>query len=276
MDFELPEQHKMVLDLMLDFVKKEVTPEVVRGFEEKEEFPKGLVKKLGELGFLGIFVPEEYGGMGMDILAYAIDEEELARAWASLGLIMSANNSLSIYPILKFGDERQKRKYLFSLARGRFLGCLALTEPEAGSDLTSIGTFADKDGSYWRISGEKTLITNASEAQICVLVTRTGKDPHKGLTAFIVETNSPGFKAGKPEKKMGLLCSPTCGIVLDDCLVPQENMLGDIGDGFTIALETLFAGRINIGAQALGIAQGAFDLALAYTKERKQFGRPIS
>jgi len=276
MDFELSEQHKMVRDLMRDFVKKEVTPEVVRKFEEKEEFPKELVRKLGERGFMGIFVPEEYGGFGIDILSYAIAEEELARVWASLGLIMSANNSLSIYPILKFGDERQKRKYLFSLAKGRFLGCLALTEPEAGSDLTSIRTFADKDGPYWRISGGKTLITNASEAQICVLVARTGKDPHKGLTAFIIETNSPGFQAGKPEKKMGLLCSPTCGIVLDDCLVSQENILGNIGDGFTIALETLFAGRINIGAQALGIAQGAFDLALAYTKERKQFGRPIS
>jgi alkylation response protein AidB-like acyl-CoA dehydrogenase len=275
MEFDLSKELKMVKEAVRDFAKKEIKPKV-REFEEREEFPKEIVKGLGELGFMGIFVPEKYGGMGLDTLAYTIVEEELARVWASLGLILSANNSLSIYPILKFGTESQKQKYLPAMARGENLGCLALTEPDAGSDLAGIQTRAKKNGSIWNISGVKSLITNASEAQICVLVARTGKDLHKGLTAFIIKTSAPGFAVSKIEKKMGLYSSPTCEISLKDCPVPKENILGKLGDGFKIAVETLNSGRINIAAQAVGIAQGAFDLALEYSKKRRQFKKPIS
>lgn len=274
MDFELNEEHKMIRAQMRDFAEKELKP-YVREYEDQAKFPREFVARLAELGFMGIFVPEGYGGQGADILAYAIAEEGLARIWASLGLIMSANNSLSAYPILTFGTEEQKQKYLPLLARGKKLGCFALTEPEAGSDVASIKTLAERDGRFWRVSGIKRFITNASEAQICVLVARTDKHPHKGLTAFIVDLPVPGFIVGEPEKKMGLHCSPTCEIFLDDCHLPQDSILGEVGQGFKVAMETLNAGRINIAAQALGIAQGAYDLAFAYAQQRKQFGRAI-
>lgn len=273
MDFGLSEEHKLIQLSMREFAEKEVKPKV-REFEEREEFPRELVEKLGKLGFMGIFVPEKYGGAGFDTLAYAIAEEELGRVWAALGLIMSANNSLCVYPILRFGTEEQKQKYLVPLAKGEKLGCLALTEPNAGSDLTSINSSAEKEGAVWRISGTKALITNASEAQICVYVARTGEDPHKGLTAFIIEIG-PGFET-RVEKKMGLLSSPTCEITLDNYLVPDENILGELGSGFKVAVETLDAGRINIAAQALGIAQAAFDDALKYSQKREQFKKPLS
>lgn len=275
MNFKLSEGHKMIQNLMRDFAEKEVKPKV-REFEERGEFPRELVKKLGEMGFMGIFVPEKYGGMGSDILAYAIAEEELARVWPALGLIMSANNSLSIDPILEFGTEEQKQKYLVPLAKGEKLGCLALTEPEAGSDLASVRAAAKKEGEVWKISGTKCLITNASEAQICVFLARTGEEPgNKGLTTFIIESSFPGYAVTKIEKKMGLHSSLTAEITLDDCQVPEENILGELGGGFKIAMRTLDAGRINIAAQSVGTAQGAFDLAWAYVQERKQFGKSL-
>lgn len=274
MDFELSETHKMIRSLVRDFAENEVKPKVKE--LEKEEFPNDLVKRLGELGLMGIFVPEQYGGMGADTLAYAIAEEELARISPALGLIMSANNSLSINPILEFGTEAQRQKYLVPLAKGEKLGCLALTEPEAGSDLASAKSPAKKEGELWKISGTKSLITNASVAQVCVFLARTGEDPHKGLTTFIIETNTPGFAVTKIEKKMGLPASLTAEITLTDCQVPEENILGGVGNGFDkVAMKTLDAGRINIAAQAVGTAQGAFDLAWAYVQERKQFGQPL-
>lgn len=274
MDFKLAEQHEMIRTSMREFAEKEARPRV-REFEEQEKFPKELAKKLGELGFMGIFVPENYAGTGADILAYAIAEEELARVWPALGLIMSANNSLSIFPILEFGTEEQKQKYLVPLAKGEKLGCLALTEPEAGSDLAAVKSSAKKEGDFWKISGVKCLITNASEAQTCVFLARTGEDRHKGLTTFIVDTSTPGFSVTKIEKKMGLHASLTAEITLNDCLIPEANVLGGLGGGFKVAITTLDAGRINIAAQSVGTAQGAFDLVFKYVQERKQFGKPL-
>lgn len=276
MDFKLSEEHKMIRDLMRDFAKKEVKP-WVEEFEVRREFPKDLVQKLGELGFMGIFVPEKYGGGGSDVLAYAIAEEELARVWASLGLIMSVNNSLSCSPILKFGTEEQKQKYLTPLARGTQLGCYALTEPEVGSDVAGIKAMAELENGIWVLNGIKLFITNASQAQICVLIAKTSESENdwkkrEHLSAFIVETSTPGFKVEKIEKKMGLHSSPTCEIILENCQVPKENVLGQIGDGWKVAMHTLNGGRINIAAQAIGISQGAYEEALQYAKKRKMFG----
>jgi len=275
MDFELCEEHKMIQGLMRDFAEKEVRPKV-KDFEEKEEFPAELVKKLGEMGFMGIFVPRQYGGQGSDMLAYAIAEEELARDWASLGLIMSANNSLSAAPILKFGSEEQKQKYLVPLAKGEKLGCYALTEPEAGSDAAGLKTTAKLENGVWVLNGAKRFITNVSQAQTCVLIAKTSnelndKKAHKHLSAFIIEIPSAGFKVEKPEKKMGLHCSPTCEIILEDCKVQNENLLGQIGDGWKVAMYTLNGGRINIAAQAIGISRAAFEEAVQYAKDRKMF-----
>lgn len=271
MDFELSEGHKMIRNLMRDFAENEVRPKVEE-FEKSKEFPKELVEKLGELGFMGIFVPEKYGGAGLDVLAYAIAEEELAKVWASLGLIMSANNSLSGAPILEWGTEEQKLKYLVPLAKGKTLGCYALTEPDAGSDVAGLKTSAINGKGVWLASGQKQFITNVALAQTCVLIARTGSDPHRGLTAFIVETSSPGFSVPKIEDKMGLYCSPTSPIILNDCQIPEANMLGREGDGWKVAMQTLNGGRINIAAQAVGIAQGAFEEAVKYAKSRTMFG----
>lgn len=279
MDFNLLEMHNMVLILMRNFAEKEVRPKV-KELEERGEFPKELAQKLGEMGFMGIFVPEQYGGEGLDVLSYVIAEEELARVWASLGLIMSANNSLSSAPILKFGTEEQKQKYLVDLARGTKLGCYALTEPDAGSDVARIKTTAKFENGQWALNGVKRFITNASQAQTCVLIAKTSENEtarknRKHLSAFIVETSDPGFKVVKIEKKMGLHCSPTCEIVLEDCKVPAENILGLVGDGWQIAMHTLNGGRINIAAQSVGISQAAYEEALSYAKERKMFGAKL-
>ncbi|MBI2450161.1 MAG: acyl-CoA dehydrogenase family protein [Candidatus Nealsonbacteria bacterium] len=274
MDFRLSEEHAGIRNLMREFAEKEVRPRI-KEFEEKGKFPKELVEKLGEMGFMGIFVPEQYGGMGSDILAYAIAEEELARVWASLALIMSANNSLSGAPILEWGNEDQKKKYLASLAQGKALGCYALTEPDAGSDVTRIKTRAVRNDNGWVINGTKQFITNVAKAKVCVLIARTSDHPHHGLSAFIVETSTPGFSVPKIEKKMGLHCSPTSPIVLTDCQVSHANMLGQEGDGWKVAMQTLNGGRINIAAQAVGIAQGAFEEAVNYARNRQMFGKRL-
>lgn len=276
MDFKLNEEQRMIRDLMRNFAEREVRPRV-QEFEEKREFPTELTKRLGELGFMGIFVPQQYGGLGMDILAYAVIEEELARVWASLGLIMSANNSLSGAPILEFGTEEQKQKYLVPLAQGKELGCYALTEPNAGSDAAALKTTARLENGMWILNGSKRFITNVSQAKTCVLIARTSADEadrkkHRHLSAFIVETIVPGFRVGRAEEKMSLRCSPACEVFLEDCRIPQGNLLGEVGDGWKVAMRTLNGGRINIAAQSLGISQGAYEEALSYAKERKMFG----
>ena len=268
-------EYQMIKDTVRKFASK-IPVEKINRFEETETYPYPFVARLGELGLMGILIPAEYGGAGMDNLAYAIAEEELSRVWAGLGLIMSANNSLSGYPILTYGNEEQKQKYLPALATGKKLGCYALTEPDAGSDPASLKTKAEKQRDIYIINGVKRFITNASKADICIIIARTGTEKHKGLSAFIVETNSPGFQIAKIEKKLGLLCSPTCEIVLENVEIPIENLLGKEGDGFKIVMDTLNCGRINIAAQALGISQGAFELTRDYAKERIQFGQPIA
>ena len=273
--FALSEGHKMLREMLREFAAKEVKPQVAE-FEERKEFPAEIVKRLGEMGFMGIAVPEKYGGAGMDTLAYAIAEEEIASVWASLGLIMSANNSLSCSPILEWGTEKQKQQYLVPLASGQKLGCYALTEPDAGSDAANQKTMARRDGKYYVISGAKRFITNVSKADTCVVIARTGEDRHRGLSAFIVETATPGFVVGRAEDKMGLHCVPTCEIILEDCRVPKENLLGGEGAGWKVAMKTLNGGRINIAAQAVGIAQGAFREAVLHALNRRQFGKPIA
>lgn len=273
--FELAEEYKMLQAMVRELVEREVKPQI-EAFEQKSEFPAELVRRLGELGFMGITIPEKYGGAGMDTLSYAIAEEEIASVWASLGLIMSANNSLSCAPIFEWGNEKQKQQYLVPLASGQKLGCYALTESDAGSDAANQKTIARRSGKYYVISGTKRLITNASRADICILIARTGEDRHRGLSAFIVETATPGFKVARAEDKMGLRCAPTCEVVLEECRAPKENLLGGEGNGWNVAMKTLNGGRINIAAQAVGIAAGALKEAIKHSCNRRQFGRSIA
>lgn len=275
MDFELSQEQKMIQEMVRNFVKREVKPEIEE-YEEAETFPMPLVKKAAKLGLLGIIVPEEYGGAGADTISYCLMEEEIAKISAGLGLIMSANNSLSCTPILNHGTEEQKQKYLVPLAKGDKLGCWLLTEPGAGSDVAGIKSTARLEGDYWVLNGNKIFVTNGSVADICVGVFRTGPDRHKGLTAFIIEGSSPGLIVGKVEKKMGLKCSLTAQLFFDDCKIPKENLLGEIGQGFKVAMQTLNGGRVNIAAQSLGVAKGAFQEAFAYAQIREQFGKKIS
>ncbi len=275
MDFELQEEQKMVRDLAKSFVDNEVRPRIEE-YEEKETFPWPIVKRAAELGLLGLIIPAKYGGGGADTISYCLVEEEIAKISAGLGLIISANNSLSCTPIMEHGSEEQKQKYLPPLAKGEKLGCWLLTEPGAGSDVAGIKSSARLEGDSWLLQGEKIFVTNGSVADICVGVFRTDQDRHKGLNAFIIEKNAPGFSVAKIEKKMGLKCSLTAQLLVDNCRIPKENLLGNVGDGFKIAMQTLTGGRVNIAAQSLGVAKGAFEEALKYAKERKQFGKAIA
>ncbi|MBI4837477.1 MAG: acyl-CoA dehydrogenase family protein [Candidatus Portnoybacteria bacterium] len=275
MDFEFSQEQKMIQGMVRDFVKREVKPEIEE-YEETESFPMPLVKKAAGLGLLGIIIPEKYGGAGADTISYCLMEEEIAKISAGLGLIMSANNSLSCTPILDHGTEEQKQKYLVPLAKGDKLGCWLLTEPGAGSDVAGIKSTARLEGNHWVLNGDKIFVTNGSVADICVGVFRTGPDRHKGLTAFIIESSSPGFEVTRVEKKMGLKCSLTAQLFFNNCRIPKENILGGEGQGFKIAMQTLNGGRVNIAAQSLGVAKGAFQEALAYAQNREQFGKKIS
>lgn len=282
MDFALTEEHKMIREMVRNFAEKEIR-HIVSDFDEKGIFPRDLVSRAADLGLMGVTVPAEYGGVGLDTVSYCIVEEELARVWASFGLIISANNSLSCAPIFNHGTEEQKKKYLIPLAKGEKLGCYAQTEPNAGSDVSGISTkasFDEKAGQYV-INGNKTFITNGDVAAICVLIARTSRKVvvnnkvHQGLSAFIVEGGTPGFLVGKHENKMGIRGSSTVELIFDNCRIPKENILGKEGDGFKIAMQTLNGGRINIAAQAVGIARGALEESLKYSKERKQFGQSL-
>ena len=276
MDLKLTEEQEMVRKMARDFAQTEVAP-IAAEMDEKGEVPFGNIKKMGRLGLLGLTAPEEYGGGGADTVSYVVALEEIAKACASTAVVMAVQNSLVNYALARFGTEEQKRKFLVPLAQGEKIGAYALTEPEAGSDAAAIRTRAVRDGDEYVINGTKHFITNGGFADIVILYATV--DPSKGyrgITAFIVEKGTPGFSTGKEENKMGIRATNTCELIFQDCRVPVANRLGDEGQGFKIALSALDAGRIGIGAQAVGIAQAAYEAALEYAKTRVQFGQPIA
>ena len=276
MDFKLSKEHEMARTLFRDFAQNEVKP-FAQEVDETEIFPRETVTKMQKYGFLGIDIPKQYGGQGCDSLAYVMAIEEISKVCATTGVILSAHTSLCCGPILKFGSEEQKQKYLVPLASGKKLGAFALTEPNAGTDAAGQQTKAVLDGDEWVLNGSKIFITNGKEADIYIVFAMTDKAlGTKGISAFIVEKGTPGFTFGTKEKKMGIRGSSTYELVFTDCRIPKENLLGAQGKGFSIAMQTLDGGRIGIAAQALGIAAGALDCAVAYVKERKQFGRALA
>ncbi|KZZ83803.1 MULTISPECIES: acyl-CoA dehydrogenase [Bacillaceae] len=276
MQFKLSEEHEMIRKMVRDFAKKEVEPTAAER-DEEERFDRALFDKMAELGLTGIPWPEEYGGIGSDYLAYVIAVEELSRVCASTGVTLSAHTSLAGWPVYKFGTEEQKQKYLKPMAQGEKIGAYGLTEPGSGSDAGGMKTNAKLDGDHYVLNGSKIFITNGGIADIYIVFAVTDADQkHKGTTAFIVESSFPGFSVGKKEKKLGIRSSPTTEIIFEDCRVPKENMLGEEGEGFKIAMMTLDGGRNGIAAQAVGIAQGALDASVGYAKERQQFGKPIA
>lgn len=275
MEFQLTEDQIMLRDMVRQFAEKEAKPTVAER-DEHAIWPTDLVKKMGELGLMGVAVSEEYGGAGMDYVSYAIVIEELSRVDASLGVIASVNNSLVCYGIEKFGTEEQKRELLTPLASGRMLGAFSLSEPGAGSDAAAQRTIAVRDGDYYIINGVKNWVTNGDHADTIILMAMT--DPSKGtkgITAFLVDTHAPGCRVVKVENKLGIRSAHSCQMAYDDYRLPAWRRLGEEGQGFKIAMTILNAGRIGIAAQAVGIAQGAYEAALAYSKVREQFGKPI-
>ena len=273
---QLPDDVQDIQKLARDFARAEILPGA-QARDHSHEFPADLVRQLGEMGFMGVFVPEAYGGVGMSTLAYVSALEEICYADAGVGVIMSVNNSLAGWPILAFGTHEQKETYLAPIASGEKIGCYALTEPDAGSDAGAQRTRATKVEGGYTLNGTKMWITNGPQAEICVTYANLDPDQrHRTVCAFIVERDNPGFSVGKVEEKMGIACSGTSELVFDDLFVPAENLLFEEKKGFTVAMATLDGGRIGIAAQALGIAQRAFDLALAHSKTRMAFGKPIA
>jgi len=281
MDFTLDKKHEMARGLFKDFAETEVKP-LAQEVDETEEFPWETVKKLQKYGMMGIPVPKEYGGQGCDPLTYIMCVEELSKVCGTTGVIVSAHTSLCVDPILTYGTEEQKQKYLPALCNGQMLGAFALTEPGAGTDAQGAQTKAVLDGDEWVLNGSKCFITNGKVADVYIVIAITSVDvdkkgrKKKNFSAFIVEKNAPGFSFGTKEKKMGIRGSSTYELIFEDCRIPKDSLLGPLGKGFPIAMKTLDGGRIGIAAQALGIAEGALDRAIAYTKERKQFGRTIA
>jgi butyryl-CoA dehydrogenase len=278
MNFELNEEQSLIRETVRDFADNEIAPSAAER-DEEERFDRELMfDKLGELGLTGIVFPEEYGGAGADYISYAIAIEELSRVCASTGVTFACHLSLCATPIFMFGSEEQKQQFLLPLVEGSKLGAFGLTEPSAGSDAGGTKTNAVLDGDEWLINGSKIFITNGEEAETYIIFARTDKEAkkHHGISAFIVEKGSPGFSFGKKEKKMGIRSSPTYELVFENCRIPKANLLGEEGQGFEIAMKTLDRGRIGVAAQALGIAQGAFNAAVEYAKERKQFNTPIA
>lgn len=276
MNFVLTDEQKMTRQMVRDFAEKEVKPSAEER-DEQELFSREIFDKMGELGLTGIPWPEEYGGAESDFISYVIAVEELSRVDASTGTTLSAHISLAGWPLFKYGSEEQKKKYLEPMALGEKLGAFALTETTAGTDATAAQSTARLDGDSYILNGTKIFITNAGEAEIYIVFAMT--DPEKGsrgMSAFIVEKDAPGLAFGKKERKMGLRSSPTLEMIFEDCRVPRENLLGQEGEGLKIALSTLDGGRNGIAAQAVGIAQGALEEAVAYAREREQFGRPIA
>ena len=266
----------MVADMIRDFGAKSIKPKM-REWDESQEFPVEVFKQLGELGLMGVLVPTEYGGSGFGYLEYVTAIAELAKIDGSIGLSMAAHNSLCTGHILQFGNEEQKKKYLPKLATAEWIGAWGLTEPNTGSDAGNMRTVAVQDGDYWVINGAKNFITHGKSGNVAVVIVRTGEvgDSH-GMTAFVIEKGTEGFSAGRKEDKLGMRASETTELIFQDCRVHKDQILGNVGEGFIQAMKVLDGGRISIAALSLGIAQGAFEAALAYSKERSQFNKPIS
>lgn len=275
MNFDLTNDQKMLQDQVKKFADSVLAP-VAPDIDKSGEFPWDNIKKMAELGLLGIIIPEEYGGAGFDYISLAIAIEEISRACASTGVIVAVNNSLVGYPIMQFGNEEQKKKYLPLLCKGEKLGAFGLTEPNAGSDVAAMETTARLNGGHYILNGTKRFITNAGEAGIYVVFAYTDKAlKHKGMSTFIVERDTPGFSLGKHEDLMGIRATANCELIFEDVKIPKENLLGKEGEGFKMCMNTLDVSRIDIGAQAVGIAQSALDESIKYSKERKAFGQPI-
>lgn len=276
MDFNLTEEQIMIRDAARDFAQTELLPGVIER-DEKQQFPAEQIKKMGELGFLGMMVDPLYGGSGLDTVSYVLAMEEISKIDASASVVMSVNNSLVCWGLETFGTEAQKQKYLVPLATGEIIGAFCLSEPEAGSDATSQHTTAIDKGDYYLLNGTKNWITNGSNASVYIVIAQTDvAKGHKGINALIVEKGLPGFVVGNKENKLGIRGSDTHSLMFTDVKVPKENRIGEDGFGFKFAMKTLAGGRIGIAAQALGIASGAYELALKYSKERKTFGKEIS
>lgn len=276
MNFQLTEEQEMLRKMVREFAENEVEP-TARERDEEERFDREIFDQMAELGLTGIPWPEEYGGIGSDFISYCIAVEELSRVCASTGVTLSAHLSLASWPIFAYGTEEQKKNYLKHLATGEALGAFALSEPGAGSDVAAMKTTAEKDGDHYVINGSKSWITNGGEADIYVVFAKTDPEArHRGISAFIIEKGTEGFSFGKKEKKLGIRSSPTTELIFENCRIPKENLLGEEGEGFKIAMRTLDGGRNGIAAQAVGIAQGALDAAISYAKEREQFGKSIA
>ena len=276
MNFELSEEHLMIQKAARDFAQNELKPGVIER-DEHQKFPAEQIKKMGELGFLGMMVDPKYGGGGMDTISYVLAMEEISKVDASCSVVMSVNNSLVCWGLEHFGTEAQKQKYLIPLAKGEKIGAFCLSEPEAGSDATSQRTTAIDMGDHYLLNGTKNWITNGNSASTYLVMAQTdAAKKHKGINCLIVEKGMPGFEIGPKENKMGIRASDTHSLMFTNVKVPKENRIGDDGFGFTFAMKTLSGGRIGIASQALGIASGAYELALAYSKERKAFGKEIS
>lgn len=276
MNFVLTQEQQDIQKMVRDFTAKSIAPTAAER-DEKEYFPREIFNAMGELGILGLPYPEEYGGAGSDFVAYALAVEEISKACGSTGIGLSVHTSLCSWPIFKYGTEEQKQKYLRPLAEGKWLGAFGLTEPNAGTDAGAGQTVAVKDGDSYVINGSKCFNTNGGEAEVEIIFAMTNKEAGlKGISAFIVEKGTPGLTFGKKEIKMGIRSSVQRDVILQDCRVPAANLLGKEGEGFKIAMTTLDGGRIGVAAQAVGLAQGALDAAIKYSKERIQFGKPIA
>ena len=276
MNFNLTEEHIMIRDAARDFAKTELLPGVIER-DENQTFPTKQIKKLGELGFMGMMVDPKYGGAGMDTISYVLAMEELSKVDASASVVVSVNNSLVCWGLEKYGTEEQKQKYLVPLAKGEIIGAFCLSEPEAGSDATSQQTTAVDMGDHYLINGTKNWITNGNTASVYLVIAQTNPEKgHRGINALIVEKGMPGFEVGLKENKLGIRGSDTHSLLFNDVKVPKENRIGDDGFGFKFAMSTLSGGRIGIASQALGIASGAYELSLEYSKQRKAFGKAIS
>jgi alkylation response protein AidB-like acyl-CoA dehydrogenase len=276
MNFEYNETQSMIAQSIRDFAEQHIRPNIMH-WDENQIFPVDLFKKLGEMGFMGVLVPEELGGSGLGYHEYITIVEEISKVDSSIGLSVAAHNSLCTNHILTFGNEDQKKKWIPKLATGEHIGAWGLTEHNTGSDAGGMNTTAVKDGDHWIVNGAKNFITHAISGDVAVVIVRTGeKGDSRGMTAFVIEKGMPGFSSGKKENKLGMRASETAELIFDNCRIPDANRLGEVGEGFIQAMKILDGGRISIGALSLGIAKGAYEAALKYSKERHQFGKPIS
>jgi alkylation response protein AidB-like acyl-CoA dehydrogenase len=276
MEFRFSDELLEIKRIVHEFAEKEIRPHVLE-WDERQTFPVTVLKELAQLGFLGILIPQEYGGAGLGYTEYVAIVEELSRVDGSIGISVAAHNSLCTGHIYGFGNEEQRRRFVVPLAKGEKIGAWSLTEPEAGSDAGGTQTNARRDGDHWILNGQKTFTTHGTYGDVCVAMAVTDKTAgHHGISAFILEKGMPGFTAGKKENKLGLRASDTSTVIFEDCRVPKENLLGEPGSGFVDALKVLDGGRISIAALGVGMAQGAYEAALHYAKQRKQFGKPIA